>query len=96
MWEHPLGQIIKKSFDLLGHYTSISLEIEFWDALQEIAQSKNCSIRKLVLQIDQDRLGTPLPLNERSGDLLKYPNLSSSIRVFVLNYYQRQCDLQQK
>lgn len=68
--------IIKKSINLSGHLTSISLEPEFWAALKNIAQQKNVSLRALVQQIDHDRLN-----NE------SIYNLSSSIRVFILNYY---------
>lgn len=73
----------KKSFDLLGHYTSVSLEPEFWEALQDIAKTQGCSLRKLVLQIDEERLKAPFKEGEAS-----YKNLSSSIRVYILNYYR--------
>lgn len=78
-----LSGIHKKSFDLLGHYTSVSLETEFWDALADIAKERACSIRKIVLEIDDDRLKSPLLEGQ-----LSFQNLSSSIRVFILNYYR--------
>ncbi len=68
--------IVKKSINLSGHLTSISLEPEFWTALKNIAQYKGMSMRALVQQIDHDRLN-----NE------SIYNLSSSIRVFTLVYY---------
>lgn len=70
-----MSGIIKKSVNLSGHFTSISLEPEFWTALKNIAQEKGMSVRALVQQIDQDRLK-----NE------SIYNLSSSIRVFILSY----------
>jgi predicted DNA-binding ribbon-helix-helix protein len=52
---------------------SVSLEDAFWNALKEIAVSKNTSRPKLVEMIDKERCS--------------HPNLSSTIRVFVLDYY---------
>ena len=52
---------------------SVSLEDAFWNALKEIAVSKNTSRQKLVEMIDKKRRG--------------HPNLSSTIRIFVLDYY---------
>ena len=49
--------------------TSVSLETEFWDEFVSIAKRKNVSINGLVGQVNQSRPG----------------NLSSAIRVFVLN-----------
>ena len=63
--------LIKKSFTIGNHRTSISLEPEFWDALEIIAKEQNVSLSKLVLKID----------NEKPKD---YINLASYIRVWVL------------
>ena len=63
----------KKSIQLTGHRTSISLEPEFWQALQQIAQQKNTSVRKLIIQIDNTRTS----------------NLSSSFRVYILNEFRQ-------
>lgn len=63
----------KKSIQLTGHRTSISLEPEFWQALQQIAQQKNTSVRKLIIQIDNTRTS----------------NLSSSLRVYILNEFRQ-------
>ncbi len=53
------------------HQTSISLEQEFWDEFQKIAQEKNLSINQLVTEIDSKR---------------ELENLSSAIRIYILNY----------
>ena len=58
----------KYSVTVAGHPTSISLEIEFWDALKQIALLKKQSVNQLVTEIDKDR----------------QTNLSSAIRLFVL------------
>ena len=67
------SHIIKRSIIRNGHKSSVSLEDQFWDCLCEIAKSKKLSVSKLVEEID----------HHRNGD-----NLSSAIRVFVLEYYQ--------
>jgi len=61
--------LIKRSITLAGHKTSIALEAEFWQALEEISVNKNLSLPALISRIDQQRQGS---------------NLTSAIRVFVL------------
>ncbi len=63
--------LLKKSFTIGNHRTSISLEPEFWDALELKANEQNVSLSKLVLKID----------NEKPKD---YNNLASYIRIWVL------------
>ena len=63
----------KRSVLIAGHPTSVSLEAEFWDALKDIAAARGVSVNALVEEIDAGRAG----------------NLSSAIRVFVLNELQR-------
>jgi predicted DNA-binding ribbon-helix-helix protein len=58
----------KRSVDIDGHRTSVSIEAPFWDALREIADTKGESVNQLIATIDKDRTG----------------NLSSAIRVYVL------------
>jgi hypothetical protein len=53
--------------------TSVSLEDEFWTALKEIATTQNVGIPKLISMIDSQRRNN---------------NLSSAIRVYVLNYFK--------
>ncbi len=65
--------IVKRSIELNGHKTSVSLEDEFWLSLRQIAILKNVSLPALLQSIDQAREGT---------------NLSSAIRVYVLNHYR--------
>ena len=63
--------LLKKSFTIGNHRTSISLEPEFWDALEVKAKEQDVSLSKLVLKID----------NEKPKD---YNNLASFIRIWVL------------
>ena len=70
---HKSGQptrMRKHSLVIAGHRTSISLEDAFWLALREIAQARDMPLARLAADIDANR-----------GDA----NLSSAIRVFVLN-----------
>jgi predicted DNA-binding ribbon-helix-helix protein len=65
--------IIKRSIELHGHKTSVSLEDQFWDGLRFIAEVKR----------------TPLPVLLQSIDAQRgYANMSSAIRVYVLEYYR--------
>lgn len=71
----------KRSISIDGHRTSISLEDDFWDALQEIAQARGLSIQALIAHIEQERTagGTDLPSE----------NLSGAVRVMILRYYRQ-------
>src|SRR2546423_12732730 len=69
--------VIKRSIVIAGHKTSVSLEDAFWIALKEIAGSRDMTLSELVASIDQDR---------------RHGNLSSGIRLFVLDYYRKQLE----
>jgi predicted DNA-binding ribbon-helix-helix protein len=66
--------VIKRSIVIAGHKTSVSIEDAFWTALKEIAQARQQSVAELIGSIDGARRGS---------------NLSSAIRLFVLDYYRR-------
>ena len=68
--------IIKRSVVISSHKTSVSLEDQFWDSLKEIADQAHVPLGKLVHQIDQGRTRG---------------NLSSAIRLFVLEYFRSRC-----
>jgi predicted DNA-binding ribbon-helix-helix protein len=67
------SRVFKRSIVIDGRKTSVSLENEFWDGLREIANREKTNLAKLVGRIDHERMNI---------------NLSSTIRVFVLNYFQ--------
>ena len=69
------SQVIKRSIVIAGHKTSISLEDAFWKGLKEIAAKRNMSFSNLVAVIDSER---------------QHGNLSSAIRLFVLDFYRNQ------
>ena len=62
----------KRSVVIAGHRTSVSLETAFWSGLKEIADQRGVSVNRLVESIDSERA----------------TNLSSAIRVFVLQCYR--------
>src|SRR5689334_16752098 len=65
--------VIKRSIVIAGHKTSVSLEDAFWQGLKEIADDRNMTLSDLVSTIDTDR---------------RHGNLSSAIRLFVLDHYR--------
>lgn len=60
----------KISVSLSGHQTSISLEQEFFDVLQQIAKERGISVASIINNIDESRLPDS--------------NLSSEIRIWIL------------
>jgi predicted DNA-binding ribbon-helix-helix protein len=58
---------------LVGHKTSVSLEDQFWDGLHEIAASEGVTTCALIERIDTKRT---------------VHNLSSAIRLYVLNHFR--------
>jgi predicted DNA-binding ribbon-helix-helix protein len=67
--------VVKRSIVIAGHKTSVSLEDAFWKGLKEIASGRSTTLSDLVASIDADR---------RQG------NLSSALRLFVLDFYRNQ------
>lgn len=61
--------IKKRSISLNGRKTSITLEDEFWLALNEVARRRGISVRDLLAEVNANR---------RSS------NLSSAVRVYLL------------
>jgi predicted DNA-binding ribbon-helix-helix protein len=69
--------VIKRSIVVGGHKTSVSLEDDFWDALKEIAREHRVALSDLVGSLDEQR---------------QHGNLSSSLRLFVLNHYRQRIE----
>jgi predicted DNA-binding ribbon-helix-helix protein len=65
------SSVIKRSIVIGGHKTSVSLEDAFWGYLKNIARAEQVTLSKLVAEIDETR---------------QYNNLSSAIRLFVLDH----------
>ncbi len=64
--------IRKRSVMIAGHPTSLSLEEPFWEDLRKIARRRGVSLKALVGAVDAGRSG----------------NLSSALRLFVLDCYR--------
>jgi predicted DNA-binding ribbon-helix-helix protein len=65
--------VVKRSIVIAGHKTSVSLEDAFWQGLKQIAAERTMTLSDMVASIDTDR---------------RHGNLSSAIRLFVLDYYR--------
>ena len=68
--------VLKRNTRIDGLQTSVSVEEAFWDRLKSIADDQGIPVNQLVATIDRER-------RERL-----YKNLSSAIRLFVLDYYR--------
>lgn len=47
--------LVKRSFTLAGHRTSVALEPEFWQVLGTIAAERRVSVAALVAEVDANR-----------------------------------------
>jgi predicted DNA-binding ribbon-helix-helix protein len=63
--------LLKRSFRLAGHRTSVALEAAFWAAIEEAAARRGLSLAALVAEVDAGRADPALPL-------------ASALRVFAL------------
>jgi predicted DNA-binding ribbon-helix-helix protein len=52
-----MAGLVKRSFSLAGHRTSVALEPEFWDVLEAIARSRTLRLAQLVASVDATRDG---------------------------------------
>jgi predicted DNA-binding ribbon-helix-helix protein len=68
----PYHPPVKRSVEIAGHKTSISLEPLFWDLLKQAAQAEGVPINALVARIDAERIGAETP-----------PGLGSAIRLWL-------------
>jgi len=65
--------VVKRSIVVAGHKTSVSLEEAFWNGMKEISSIRDMTLSELVGEIDSNR---------------QQGNLSSAIRLFVLDYFR--------
>src|SRR5262245_48686570 len=73
-WRQSMkSPVVKRSIAIAGHKTSVSLEDAFWTGLKEIAGDRDVTLSDLIASIDTER---------------RHGNLSSAIRVFVLDHYR--------
>ena len=69
--------VVKRSIVIGSHKTSVSLEDPFWKGLKEIAGVRESTLTGLVATINTER---------------SHSNLSSAIRLFVLDHFRTQAD----
>jgi predicted DNA-binding ribbon-helix-helix protein len=65
--------VVKRSIVVGGHKTSVSLEEAFWNGMKEISHERSATLSELVGEIDTNR---------------QQGNLSSAIRLFVLDHFR--------
>ncbi len=61
-------ELLRRSFRIAGHQTSLSMERAFWDELRRLAAADGCSMTDLISEIDAQRTA----------------GLSRAVRVYIL------------
>ncbi len=69
----PYHPPVKRSVEIAGHKTSISLEPLFWEMLKAAAQADGLPVNALVARIDAERIAAETP-----------PGLGSAIRLWLV------------
>lgn len=65
--------MIKRSIKIKGHSTSVTLEKEFWIALEALAAAHHTTVTAIIVEVDARRT--------RAED---HRSLSSHLRVWIL------------
>lgn len=68
----PYHPPVKRSVEIAGHKTSISLEPLFWDWLRRAAEAEGVPINALVARIDAERIRAAMP-----------PGLAGAVRLWL-------------
>ena len=63
---------VKRSVEIAGHKTSISLEPLFWDLLRQAAAQLDLPLNALVARIDAERIQAETP-----------PGLAGAVRIWL-------------
>ncbi|MBU6393182.1 MAG: ribbon-helix-helix domain-containing protein [Sphingomonadales bacterium] len=63
---------VKRSVEIAGHKTSISLEPLFWDLLRDAALQEGVPINAIVARIDAERITADVP-----------PGLAGAVRLWL-------------
>ena len=71
----PYHPPVKRSVEIAGHKTSISLEPVFWDMLRAAAEELGMPINALVARIDEERIQSETP-----------PGLAGAIRIWLVSH----------
>lgn len=79
----PYHPPIKRSIEIAGHKTSISLEPLFWDLLRRAAESEGVPLNALVARIDAERIAAD-----------PAPGLAGAIRLWLAARWQTAAERQ--
>lgn len=71
----PYHPPVKRSVEIAGHKTSISLEPLFWDLLRQAAAAEGLPVNALVARIDAERIRAPVP-----------PGLAGAVRIWLVGW----------
>ncbi|MGN3974526.1 ribbon-helix-helix domain-containing protein [Tsuneonella sp. SYSU-LHT278] len=71
----PYHPPVKRSVEIAGHKTSISLEPLFWTMLREAARREGTAVNALVARIDEERIASPTPCG-----------LAGAIRIWLVTH----------
>ncbi len=69
----PYHPPVKRSVEIAGHKTSISLEPLYWALLKQAAESEALPVNALVARIDAERIASPTP-----------PGLATAVRLWLV------------
>ncbi|MCB2059263.1 MAG: ribbon-helix-helix domain-containing protein [Novosphingobium sp.] len=72
--EAPYHPPVKRSVEVAGHKTSVSLEPLFWELLKQAAEAEGIPLNALVARIDAERLEADSP-----------PGLAGAIRLWLVS-----------
>ncbi|QWC56692.1 aryl-sulfate sulfotransferase [Erythrobacter sp. 3-20A1M] len=77
----PYHPPVKRSVEIAGHKTSISLEPVFWDMLRDAAMHEEMPLNALVARIDAERIRADNP-----------PGLAGAIRIWLVGALRAKTD----
>lgn len=80
----PYHPPVKRSVEIAGHKTSISLEPMFWDMLREASVQKEVPLNALVARIDEERIASATPCG-----------LAGAIRLWLVST-ERECETERE
>ena len=75
----PYHPPVKRSVEIAGHKTSISLEPLFWDLLKQAAEAEGVPVNALVARIDVERMAADEP-----------PGLAGAVRLWLVSNLSQQ------
>jgi predicted DNA-binding ribbon-helix-helix protein len=70
----PYHPPVKRSLEIAGHKTSVSLEPLFWEMLREAARREGIPLNALIARIDAERIEAENP-----------PGLAGAIRLWLVS-----------